>query len=208
MGILRILLALSVLIGHAGKALPITQSTFVVGFVAVQCFFVISGFYMAFILNGKYHLMENFYWNRALRIFPTYWFVLLLGLVLPLLYGRINFLEKILQTDWTISSKIFMLFSNLFLFGSDVMMFFFPGLDGINFTTNFRNESAFFYFYHEIPQAWSIPLELYFYAMAPFIIKSPKKLLFCIMLSMGCRIIIGKFIGLHDPWNYRFFPMN
>jgi peptidoglycan/LPS O-acetylase OafA/YrhL len=42
-------------------------------------FFMISGLYMALILSDKYRRsLKTFYVNRALRIFPTYWLVLLL----------------------------------------------------------------------------------------------------------------------------------
>lgn len=51
MGILRLLLAISVIIAH-------TESVFGVrlvgGVIAVQAFYIISGFYMAMILTEKY----------------------------------------------------------------------------------------------------------------------------------------------------------
>jgi peptidoglycan/LPS O-acetylase OafA/YrhL len=51
MGILRFILALSVVIFHAGACWGVKM---VQGQVAVQAFYLISGFYMALILNGKY----------------------------------------------------------------------------------------------------------------------------------------------------------
>jgi peptidoglycan/LPS O-acetylase OafA/YrhL len=74
MGTIRYLLAFSVLITHSkflGKLMP-------PGDIAVQLFFIISGFYMALILNTKYksHTLA-FYKNRFLRLYPIYFFVLI-----------------------------------------------------------------------------------------------------------------------------------
>src|SRR5215475_13496698 len=77
MGTLRFLLAFSVAYGHLGKPLSFPTSD-----VAVQSFFVISGFYMALVLNEKYG--PNSYWlfisNRLLRLWPAYIVVLVLSL--------------------------------------------------------------------------------------------------------------------------------
>jgi peptidoglycan/LPS O-acetylase OafA/YrhL len=51
MGILRLLLAVSVIAAHAG---PILGTMMVPGNYAVETFFMISGFYMSLILNSKY----------------------------------------------------------------------------------------------------------------------------------------------------------
>ncbi len=51
MGVMRFLLALSVLILHTA---PDSAFPMVGGRVAVETFFMISGFYMALILNEKY----------------------------------------------------------------------------------------------------------------------------------------------------------
>lgn len=71
MGIIRLLLAISVLISHTST---IFGFGFVGGQAAVQAFFIISGFYMAFILNEKYIGENNSYklfiTNRLLRLYP------------------------------------------------------------------------------------------------------------------------------------------
>ena len=78
MGTLRFLLALSVAYGHLTKLPSFPSSD-----VAVQSFFVISGFYMALVLNEKYGLGS--YWlfisNRLLRLWPAYAAVLILSFV-------------------------------------------------------------------------------------------------------------------------------
>lgn len=51
MGLIRILLAISVIIAHTESILGFNM---VGGTLAVQAFFIISGFYMALILSEKY----------------------------------------------------------------------------------------------------------------------------------------------------------
>src|SRR5204863_4150166 len=78
MGALRFILAMSVAYGHAGDFLGFPL---VPGDTAVQCFYAISGFYMALVLNEKYLPQSGyllFLSNRFLRLFPTYATVLAL----------------------------------------------------------------------------------------------------------------------------------
>ena len=67
MGIIRLLLALAVLLAHVENA-PAFLLRFIPGSLAVQCFYIISGFYMALVLNGKYSSKRDFYFNRFLRL--------------------------------------------------------------------------------------------------------------------------------------------
>lgn len=72
MGTLRLLLALTVVVGHAHLkgGSPVLESGF-----SVRLFFIISGFYMALILNEKYvgpGAHRLFWVNRVLRLGPTY----------------------------------------------------------------------------------------------------------------------------------------
>ena len=68
MGLVRVALALAVLLSH----LPLASYKFLSGGLAVQSFFIVSGFYMALVLGGKYKDVGLFYSNRLLRLFPTY----------------------------------------------------------------------------------------------------------------------------------------
>lgn len=49
MGLLRVALAMAVLLGH----LPIATYHFIHAATAVQGFYIVSGFYMALVLEGK-----------------------------------------------------------------------------------------------------------------------------------------------------------
>src|SRR5436305_1691433 len=88
MGVFRIFLALSVILDHIDGS----NIVFIPGPLAVQCFFMISGFYMSLVLGTKYSLdrrvIGTFYLSRYLRLAPTYWCVLLLTLGIAFLRGR------------------------------------------------------------------------------------------------------------------------
>ncbi|HEX6001564.1 MAG TPA: acyltransferase family protein, partial [Hyphomicrobiaceae bacterium] len=73
-GIVRLLLAVSVLVGHAGG-----EEGFLLlpGNLAVELFFIISGFYMSWVLTEKYDTktwggIGTFYQNRFLRLWPAF----------------------------------------------------------------------------------------------------------------------------------------
>src|SRR5262245_48480055 len=77
MGMVRVALAMAVVLWH----LPLPSYKFLSGGLAVQAFFIISGFYMALVLNGKYKDVGLFYSNRLLRLFPTYFVMVALTIV-------------------------------------------------------------------------------------------------------------------------------
>ena len=85
MGLLRLLLAFSVVIAHTSPVFGYVG----IGGQAVPAFFIISGFYMNLVLSRKYMLCDNgirtFYFNRFIRIFPIYWSCLLLAIFWALL---------------------------------------------------------------------------------------------------------------------------
>ena len=91
MGFLRLFLAIAVVATHAGKIFGIPM---VSGRTAVECFFVISGFYMCMVLEQKYLRLPTRQWltfigSRVLRLFPVYLVVLLASALLVLLGGEI-----------------------------------------------------------------------------------------------------------------------
>jgi peptidoglycan/LPS O-acetylase OafA/YrhL len=80
-GLFRLVLALVVLNSHLplmGIDPPVLRIFH--SFVAVCTFFIVSGFYMSLVLHETYgsrpHGIADFYLNRILRLFPTYWVVM------------------------------------------------------------------------------------------------------------------------------------
>ncbi len=212
---LRFLLAVAVIIGHTS---PLHGFQLVGGKTAVETFFIISGFYMALVINEKYnktkHNYRLFIGNRFLRIFPMYWTMLIIVLIWSYYYQLQNVYSHFTPyITWlphmSIGSILYFIFINLFLFGQDTV--YFLGLDpssgNLFFTTNYANTSEWLEAFLFIPQAWTLSIELIFYLFAPFIIKRGWQfvLLICV-LSFVIKISTFS-IGLtNDPWPYRFLP--
>ena len=123
-----------------------------------------------------------------------------------MLAGRPTFIDTVLQGDLTWDARALVLVSSVFLVGSDLMLFVRPTKSGLVFTADFWNEPPFLFPYHPIPPAWSLPVEMAFYAVAPFLVRSRWRLLAGVLLGLGIRVIVCKAFGSHDPWRYRFFP--
>lgn len=218
MGILRFLLAISVIIAHSNSILGFRL---VGGQIAVQGFYIISGFYMAFILKEKYigvnQSYKLFITNRLLRLYPVYWVVILFiftSAIISYLISNSFQIESLsfywnYISDMSFSSIFFLVFTNIFMIFQDMVMFL--GLDissgNLYFTNNFRDSTPMLYKFLLIPQAWTIGIEITFYLIAPFLIK--RKLwviLVLILASLLLRIILINNGLNHDPWTYRFFP--
>jgi peptidoglycan/LPS O-acetylase OafA/YrhL len=213
MGVLRLLLALSVVNAHGDNLLgfPLLLPD-----LAVQAFYLISGFYMALVLHEKYQPGKSTYLefitNRFLRIFPSYYVVLLLTIIVLAVgwhygvYDLPRFVQNLARLDW--SAKLFFVLSHLALFGQDFYLFL--GLDGqgdLHFDPNFRANDNQFLKFMLVPQAWSLSLELCFYLIAPFFVRrSAATLAIIIASSLLVRFILLWFGWKNDPWAYRFFP--
>ena len=117
MGVVRVLLALAVLLSH----LPPASYKILSGALAVQAFFVVSGFYMALVLDGKYRDTWLFYSNRILRLAPTYAFMCGLGaFTLFALNASITGTPEIFERLFSNPvSAVVMAFENIFVVGQD-----------------------------------------------------------------------------------------
>ena len=120
MGTIRLLLAISVVVAHSN---PIFGQRLWEGEIAVELFFIISGFYMALILNEKFNTFDKtvvFYKNRFLKLFPIYWsflvFAFLLFTVIYLILNKGGILEHIINNLGNLGFfSVYVLFSNIFL---------------------------------------------------------------------------------------------
>lgn len=213
MGIIRLLLALSVVSLHCG---PILSMQLVGGTAAVQAFYIISGFYMAMILTNKYvgkNHYKNFITNRLLKLLPTYWIILLtvIGLgIIGLYIGRNFIFERYNQSFDILPLKIQLLiiFSNLFIIGQDFL--FFIGLDkssGLFFENNYETSNFPLHHFIFVGQAWTLSIELMFYSIAPLINKLKSiHLTIIALLFLMCRFYLYSQGFNHKPWDYQFFP--
>ncbi|MFC4739538.1 acyltransferase family protein [Flavobacterium ponti] len=86
-GILRTLLAINVILLHI-FGIP------ALGNYSVHFFFVLSGFLMTYIMHENYHFtfggFSNFWINRVLRLYPIYWVLLFLMILIILVYPEAN----------------------------------------------------------------------------------------------------------------------
>lgn len=206
MGSVRTLLAIAVVFAHSYGFM------FVGGQLAVQLFYIISGFLISYILveAKSYTSIKGFYKNRFLRLYPIYWIVALATFTVYLVGGM--FLEKdlgsisiIKQLDFT--GSLALIASNMLLVGQDWIMFtaFSDGL--FHLTTDFRDTDVPVWQGLLVPQAWTLGVEISFYLLAPFILYNKRIILILLTASLALRVyllFIG--LGLQDPWTYRFFP--
>jgi peptidoglycan/LPS O-acetylase OafA/YrhL len=187
MGFFRVLLALGVVFDHLGPLKFIFGSL-----TAVFVFFMISGFYMALILNTKYsqldHGIKRFYINRALRIYPTYFAILIL---VSLLGYKVEFLASLGDYwDFRLFPTLLITLSNIFIFGLDMSVV-------INPSTSFNF----------IGPAWTLGAELLFYLIAPLVVlKRPLVAGLLIIGSLILRIYLTQNGYANVPWLFNFFP--
>ncbi|QUS41017.1 acyltransferase [Tardiphaga alba] len=196
MGTLRIILALAVVCAHYGMPLSVLTSD-----IAVQSFFVISGFYMALVLNGKYGpgSYRLFISNRLLRLFPAYLLVLAVSLAVTSKW------TEIIALDW--SAAIYFVASQLMIVGQEIYFFLVVKDGTLALTLQPVGVPNLLYTFAPIPQAWTLALEIYFYLLAPFIVRRGPVVIFSLLLaSLACRMGAQWAFGLSgDPWSYRVF---
>ena len=134
MGTLRFLLAISVVFFHFNEL----ESRMVGGSMAVQSFYVISGFYMALILNEKYSTGKGSYSlflsNRLLRLYPLYLLVFVMTVVSYLIDDTfLDYTSPFLQnlsehkSKFSIGTWLYLIISNITIVGQETALFL--GLD-------------------------------------------------------------------------------
>jgi peptidoglycan/LPS O-acetylase OafA/YrhL len=202
-GLLRTLLALSVVFDHAAPA----EGMLVGGQIAVQCFYIMSGFLISYILveRRSYASIGAFYVNRYLRLYPIYFVVAILSLVAILATHSTGFVG--IYEAAPPSAIALLVFANAFLFGMDWVMFCGVMNQKLVFVTNFSESDVPLYQGQIIHPAWTLGVELTFYLVAPFILPRRRLIWLLLFLSVALRIyFLHLGFGSRDPWTYRFFP--
>lgn len=178
MGLLRIVLALSVIVGHSGTLVFGYKG--VDAFYAVNVFFIVSGFYIALILNEKYTTPETnsiFLFNRVLRLYPVYLIGLALALVEQWHRGNISNLFGFTST-FSLLERFFIYGSNLTMLGQDLLYVFCFDQKGSEGSCVWGGGLSL------NPPAWSISVEVVFYAIAPFVLRSRTRTLWFLAIGV------------------------
>ena len=189
MGIIRYLLAITVVIAHMpfGEELSFLPSK-----VAVRSFFIISGYYTAMIIK-KYPTAKSFLVSRFLRLYPAYLLFFLIGFI-TLPNGGFHFIKKI--CDLPFLAFMLTLIANFTMFFNDVILF----LAGV---TTPRIDNLII-----LPPIWSVSLELHFFTLAPLLLRFRTVTLFVLMaLSIVLCATLRSAFSFQGPlWDNRFFP--
>jgi peptidoglycan/LPS O-acetylase OafA/YrhL len=188
--------------------------------MAVELFFVISGFYMQLILSTRYTKaklgsawLSQFYKARYFRLLPTYLLgssiVVAAGLCQPSLapLSIWRYIWGLPGATGNFFFKIFLCFTNTTILFQDATMFFSARNGLIHWSANFRDSGALLWQGLTIPPAWSLGIELDFYFIAPYLLKLRSRwLLIGCCCCLAVKGIAIKALHLGDPWTYRFFP--
>jgi len=180
MGLLRLLLALAVLLSHAGVRVFQLNP----GVTAVIGFYLISGYVMAGLVHRHYSQPDRvpmFYLDRVLRLFPQY-----------LVYAGATLVWHL----WSATPTLFLkhpptwvdLVNNLTVVPLNFYMY--NGSDA----------------YTLIPPAWSLGAELQFYLLAPLMLIWPR--LGLALAALSAAVHAGALLGrLNTDWyGYRLLP--
>jgi peptidoglycan/LPS O-acetylase OafA/YrhL len=202
MGILRIILALAVIVTHAGSLAGLRF--FGGGEMPVETFFLLSGFYMALVLSTRYRgRTRDFYFNRFLRLFPLYWGFVTLFFVLSAGYWLATGHPLGALAAWHKCHDLFFeawsLVSNVAIVGTDwaEIYGFRPALGGDSVNRLIA-----------IQPAWTLAVEITFYLGAPFVLRRSRwtqtALFFAaLVLRYGLWIANGSQLTV---WTRFFFP--
>ena len=216
MGTIRFLLALAVVCAHVGK-LPFTVQ--LGSLLAVQAFYIISGFLIALVWTNKYEQRSNgrflFYTNRAARIYILYWAVLVISIVVALVT---KWLTHDFPSYWGSPPRgllPYTLFTNAWIFGSSWaywLGFASPPYvtidDGsLYFTMDYTSSQYPVWRTMILGPAWTLDLELCFYLLAPLLLSLRLRYILAIIATSLLARFSWYAMGHDaDPWNYRFFP--
>jgi peptidoglycan/LPS O-acetylase OafA/YrhL len=158
------------------------------GFAGVDIFFVLSGFLITGILYDSQHRPDRyrvFYLRRTLRIFPLYYAVLLLPVLLyPVFRWQLH------PAQWMWPAYL-----------GNYARFFWPG-DVANNTSIFEDirSTVFPTFTYQIPHLWSLCIEEQFYLVWPFVVFAigRRERLRNLCLAMVVIVPMLRLLALHE----------
>lgn len=180
MGTLRYLLAVLVLLSHAG----VNISGHHPGVMAVAVFYAISGYVMSALIQRHYSqaaATPRFYLDRLLRIYPQYG---IYALAAALWYGLTQQPTAFLQHAPSLQDGL----NNLLIVPLNYYM--------VNGADQFTL----------IPPAWSLGAELLFYLLAPWLWRYWRVALGLCLASLGVQVLAWHGVLHSDWWGYRLLP--
>lgn len=137
---------------------------------AVWGFFVLSGYLMTYILSERYGTnargLGHYAWNRFLRIYPTYWLALFLGIVALTVLPPMGVMPDKLNAAFT--------------FPRTLLDWVFP------FTLLIQFPSYFL----PVPIAKALGIEIAYYCLMPFFTSSKLLTWSCLLLAFAYNIIL------------------
>lgn len=187
----RFLAAFVVFVAHATSdkftgGLPLLWRFFWFANDAVMVFFVLSGFVIAFVANGKEDSLDKYFISRFARLYSVVLPALLLTVVLDLIGSQFSYDQLYTGWGYDASNPIVRFLTNLF----------------------FVNQLWFLDIrpFSNIP-FWSISYEFCYYVIFAvwFYVKTPRKypLLLLVSLLIGPKVLILLPIWFMGVWVYR-----
>lgn len=189
MGIYRFALSIMVALSHSG----IFYWGFNQGTVAVISFLIITGYTSEISVSkmggqiGNWKRILDYYWNRIIRLFPLYWFWVIVTLFV-VHFGVVH------ETIHVISFKGTML--NLMLLP-------------LNFTFLSAGLQTAMDACRVIPAAWTMGVQLTYYIVAPFLhaLREKKNYINILLFMISFSLYILTLRGTLSPvWGYGILP--
>lgn len=192
-GTYRLVLAIFVVVTHIGHVEVIAG-------LAVWAFFMLSGFLITGVLNTKYGFnvsgLSGFAFSRILRLYPTYWVIVLFGFFITTNY-RVEIDPALVNSAFQPLTDFREWFSGLFIMGHTI-----AGLG--------RVDRAF------VPPIWAVDVELCMYVISCVIVSRTRSaarmtflVCFCLfpLLWLGTKILINMGeINIGVQLIYSFLP--
>lgn len=212
MGMLRLALALLVVYFHAGMPLGAAVPD---GRAAVQLFYLISGFYMALVLNEKYRTAESnwlFYTNRWLRLWPAIVVVNALVVASFIVIGEVRLFGLAAELDafWSLvagldaSTLLYLGLTNILVFGQDLLWFLRLDSSGVAyapFPDSGHNGSAFS-LNHPL---FTVAIEAFYYLLSPFVLRRGWRVILGFVIAGGLYHVMAVAAGFSTLiWTYHF----
>lgn len=156
-----------------------------IGHIAVISFFVLSGYVITWVLKNKYPHNEvgikAFFLGRFIRIYPLYWGILILFITLAFLFSGLKHGQELVP-----SLSAWRIFGDLLL-----LPYGFAGF--------FLESNHYAYGMIDLP-AWTLPYDLVFYLVAPWLVMRKSILWAVISFELLYLVFLGTLAPL-EHWH-------